>query len=149
MAHGLAPLVSSFPTTANVFVVLDDERVVSAVHALISALCAPYQEGHLRVSVYLDLAQVARKLMQAPNAAPDASYLKMALGVLISAVEQGTAPPASLIPIAELIDDTITQDPKLTELLAQVDSLLSGHGLTGKTVQEDRNSPGFAAEGPK
>ena len=149
LAHGLAPLVSPFPTTANVLVVLDDERIVSAVHALISALCAPYQEGHLRVSVYLDLAQVARKLMQAPNAAPDASYLKMALGVLISAVEQGTAPPASLIPIAELIDDTITQDPKLTELLAQVDSLLSGHGLTGKTVQEDRNSPGFAAEGPK
>jgi len=48
MAHGLAPLVSSFPTTANVFVVLDDERVVSAVHALISALSAPYHEGPLR-----------------------------------------------------------------------------------------------------
>ena len=128
LAHGLAPLVSSFPTTANVLVVLDDERIVSAVHALISALCAPYQEGHLRVSVYLDLAQVARKLMQAPNVAPDVSYLKMALSVLISAVELGSVPPASLVSIAGLIKGATIQDTKLMELLAQLDRLLSGQG---------------------
>lgn len=126
LAHGLGPLVSFFPTTANILVVLDDERVISAVHALIFALCAPYQEGRLKDSAYLDLAQVARKLMQAPNVAPDASYLKMAFGVLISALEQGIVPPASLAPVAGLINDTITQDTKLTELLARLNSLLSG-----------------------
>jgi hypothetical protein len=143
LAHGLAPLVSFFPTTANFLVVLDGERVVSAVHALISALCAPYREDYPRDSTYLDLAQVAHKLMRAPNVAPDASYLRMAFGVLISAVEQGIIPPASLVPVARLINDTITQDTKLTELLARLDSLLSDHEAADKTTQEDRDSPGF------
>ena len=138
MAHGLAPLVSSFPTTANVFVVLDDERVVSAVHALISALCAPYREGTLRESVYLDLAQVTRKLVEASNVAQDAPYLKMALGVLISAVDQGAVSPASIEPIVGLISKMTTEDTNLTELLARLDRLLSDYGLTGKTTQKDK-----------
>jgi hypothetical protein len=41
MVHSLAPLTSSFPAVANVFVVLDDEYVVSATHALLAALYAP------------------------------------------------------------------------------------------------------------
>jgi hypothetical protein len=125
MAHGLDPLVSAFPTTANVFVVFDDERVVSAVHALISALCAPYHEGPPRESVYLDLAQVIRKLMEASNVAQDASYLKMALGVLISAVDQDVVSPVSVEPITGFISNMTTEDTKLTELLTRLDRLLS------------------------
>ena len=125
MAHDLAPLVSSFPATAHIFVVLSDERVVSAVHALISALGAPYQEGPLSESVYLDLAQVTRKLMEASNVAQDASYLKMALGVLISAVQQGILSLESAQLIAGLISNITTEDTRLTELLARLDSLLS------------------------
>ena len=124
MAHGLAPLVSSFPTTANVFVILDDERVVSAVHALIAALSAPYREGALRKSVYLDLAQVTRKLMESSNVAQDAPYLKMALGVLISAVDQGIVSSASVGLIAGSINKIPTEDAKLAELLARLDRLL-------------------------
>ena len=138
MAHDLAPLVSSFPTTAHVFVILDDERVVTAIHALIAALCAPYREGALRESVYLDLAQVTCKLMEASNVAQDAPYLKMALGVLISALDQGAVSPASVGPIVRLISKTATEDARVTELLARLDRLLSDHGLTGKAAQKDK-----------
>jgi hypothetical protein len=137
IAHGLAPLVSYFPATANVFVVLDDERVVSAVHALISALSEPYRGDPLRESIYLDLAQVTRKLLGASNVAQDAPYLKMALGVLISAVDQGIVSPASVEPIAELISNMTTEDMKLTELLARLDRLLSDYGLTGTATLKD------------
>ena len=138
MAHGLAPLVSSFPTTANVFVILDDERVVSAVHALIAALSAPYREGTLRELVYLDLAQVTRKLMESSNVAQDAPYLKMALGALISAVDQGIVSSASVGLIVGSISKIPTEDAKLAELLARLDRLLSDYGLTGKTAQKGK-----------
>jgi hypothetical protein len=138
MAHGLAPLVSAFPTTANVFIVLEDKRIVSAVHALISALCAPYREGALSESPYLDLAQVTRKLMEASNVEQDAPYLKMALGVLISAVDQGAVSPASVGSIVGLISKMTTEDMKLTELLARLDRLLSDYGLNGKATQKDK-----------
>jgi hypothetical protein len=124
LAHGLGPLVSSFPTTANILVVLDDERVISAAHALVSALCAPYLEGQLTDSAYLDLTQVACKLMRTPNAAPDVLYLKMAFGVLISALEQRIVPPASLGPMAEFISKANANDTELTGLLSRLDALL-------------------------
>lgn len=136
MAHGLSPLTSFFPAIANAFVILDGERVVSTVHALISALCAPYHEALLGDSAYRDLAQVTRELTQAPNVERDASYLKIALGVLVSAVEQGSASLASLDPIAGLINDVVTEDAKLTELLGRLDRLLSGCGRTGQAAQE-------------
>ena len=101
MAHGLAPLESSFLAVAYVFVILDDERVVSAVHALLSALYAPYREDNSEDSAYVDLAHVARKLIQDPNVERNNSYLKTALHVFISAVEQGTASRASLEPLAD------------------------------------------------
>jgi hypothetical protein len=138
MAHGLAPLISSFPATANAFVVLDDDRVVSAVHALVSALCAPYREGPLEESVYLDLAQVTSKLMEASHVTQDASYLKMALGVLISAVDQSAVSPVSVERIAGLISNMTTEDAKLAELLSRLNRLLSGHGSLGQ------NAVGFA-----
>ena len=129
MAHGLVAVTSSFPAVANVFVILDEDRVVSAVHALLAALYAPYQEDTPGVSVYLDLAHVARRLVQAPNIERDNSYLKASLAVLISAVEHGGAPTASLEPLAGMASNAVPEDAKLTELLTRLDRLLSGHGL--------------------
>ena len=76
---------------------------------------------------YLDLAHVARELAQAPNAEDHYPYLKAALDVLISAVEQGAAPPASLEPLTGLASATTTGDTKLTRLIARLQSLLTGH----------------------
>jgi hypothetical protein len=75
--------------------------------------------------------------MEASNVAQDAPYLKMALGVLISAIDQGTVSPASVEPIAGLIGNMTTEDTKLTELLARLNGLLSDYGLAGKTAQTD------------
>ena len=124
LAHGLLPLTSSFPTIANAFVVLDDERVVSAAHALLSALYAPYQDDNTtKDSVYTDLAYVACKLAQAPNVEHGTSYLKAALSVLLSAVEQGTASPRSLEPLAGVANTPVSGDAKLTELLIRLADL--------------------------
>jgi hypothetical protein len=138
MAHGLLPLVSAFPEIANVFVVLDDGRAVSASHALLSALYAPYQDG-LKDSVYRDLAHVTRELAQAPNVERASSYLKAALALLISAVEQGAAPPRSLKPLAGVTSITIPADAKLSQLLNQLDTLLSSYGLGGKSSQDEKD----------
>lgn len=128
MAHSLAPLTSSFPAVANVFVVLDDEYVASATHALLAALYAPYQEDIPDDSVYLNLARVVCKITQDPNVERDTSYLKAALSILISRVERGIAPPASLAPLAEIVRDAITEDTNLTRLLARLDRLLPAPG---------------------
>ena len=132
LAHGLAPLVSSFPATAHVFVVLADGRVVSAVNALACALSAPYREGPPGESAYLDLAQVTGKLVAASDVTHDAPYLKMALGVLISAMNQGVVSPGSARRIAGLIGNVATEDPKLAELLARLDRLRADYGPTGE-----------------
>ncbi len=137
MSHSLDPSVLSFPATANVFVILDDERAVSAIHALLSAFYAPYQEGALADSAYLDLAQVARKLTQAPNAADHYSYLKAALDVLISAVGQGAASPASLEPLAGLTSGTTAKDAKLTEILVRLDNLLSSRTIVDRVTPDN------------
>ena len=123
MAHTLAPLVSPFLELSYVFVTMDDGRVLSAIHALLSALYAPYGEDASRDFAYSDLAHVAYKLTQDPGAKRDNSYLKTALGILISAVEQGTASPASLEPLIGLVGDTATEDAKLTELLTRLNDL--------------------------
>jgi hypothetical protein len=138
MAHGLAPLTSSFPAVANVFVVLDNEYAVSATHALLAALYAPYQDDVPDDSVYLNLARVACKITQDPNVERDTSYLKAALGILISRVEEGVAPPSSLVPFAGLVRDAITEDTRLARLLARLDGLLSDHGLSGNARVRDK-----------
>ncbi|MGD0608906.1 MAG: AAA family ATPase [Streptosporangiaceae bacterium] len=137
MAHSLAPLASSFPASANVFVVLDGGRAVSATHALLSVLYAPYREGVPDDSVYLILAEVACKIAQDPSVESGNAYLKAALGVLVSAVEQCAAPPISLQPFAGLVSDSITKDTKLTELLVRLDGLLSAHGIIGTASPDD------------
>lgn len=120
MSHDLAPLVSAFPVTANVFVILNDGRVVSAAHALIAALCAPYREGALEESAYLDLAQVVRNFMEASDIAQHAPYLKMALGVLSFAVSQGAVSPESTGTIIGLMGKVAVEDAELTELIASL-----------------------------
>lgn len=127
MRHALAPLLSSFPAVANVFVVLDNDKVVSATHALLAALYAPYQEDSPDESVYQDLARVACKVTLDPSLERNNPYLKAALGILISAVEQGRASPSALEPLEELTSDAIRQDSKLTGLIVRLNELLSGH----------------------
>jgi len=53
MSHSLGPSISSFPVTANVFVILGDGRTVSAINALLSAFYLPYQEGAPAGPAYL------------------------------------------------------------------------------------------------
>jgi len=136
MAYALAPLVSSFPTVANASVVLDDGVVISATHALLSALYAPYRDSVSDDSVYLTLARTACMITQDPNVERDNSYLKAALRILISAVEQGAATAASLQPFAGLANDAFTGDGKLTELLDRATRLLSRYELKG--IDEDK-----------
>ena len=139
MAHDLAPLISSFPTTANVFVALSDGRVVSAVHALISALYAPYQDDPIKESVLPDLAHIAGKLMMASNVAQDAPFLRIALRVLISSVDQGIASPASVDLISRSMGDARTEDADLTELIARLNGEISHYRLARKVTHEDKN----------
>ncbi len=125
MAHALNPVTSSFPVIANVCVTLEDGVVVSATHALISAIYAPYQDGAPGDSAYLMLAHTACILAQDSNLERDHSYLKAALRVLTSAVEQGLATRACLGPFSELARDAIVEDHKLMELLHRLDRLLT------------------------
>jgi hypothetical protein len=122
LSHIAAPSISSFPATFNVFIMLDNEHVVSAIHALLSAFYAPYQEDRHEDSAYLDLAQVVRKLSQAPDAEDHAPYLKASVDILISAVEQGAASSALLESLARLTNNAATRDTELTKLLARVTS---------------------------
>jgi hypothetical protein len=125
MAHALNPVTSTFPVIANACVTLDDGVVISATHALISAIYAPYQEDIPDDSAYLMLARTACMLAQDSNLERDHSYLKAALRVLTSAVEQGLATRASLEPFTELARDAITEDQKLLELIYRLDRLLT------------------------
>jgi hypothetical protein len=127
MNHGLLPFGASFPTVANVFVTLDADRPVSATHALLAALVAPYEPGSTTTgTVYLDLACVTRELAQASNVDRDYdTYLKTALAVLMSAAEHGTAPLTSLEPLAEITRNRNPEDKQLAELLTRLDQLLA------------------------
>jgi hypothetical protein len=130
MNYALMPIDSSFPTLAEIFVTLDTDRPVSATRALVAALVAPYEDGGPTETVYLDLALVTSKLAKASNMKPDyLSYLKTALAVLIAAVEHGDASPASLESLAKTIGNGISEDAKLTQLLARLNRLLSDHGM--------------------
>jgi hypothetical protein len=130
MNYALTPIDSSVPALAEIFVTLDTGRPVSARRALVAALVAPYEHGGSTETAYLDLALVASKLAKASNVKPDyLSYLKMALAVLIAAVEHGDASPASLEPLAKTIGNGISEDAKLTQLLARLNRLLSDYGL--------------------
>ena len=132
MNHALFPLGGSFPSIANAFVVLDGSRPVSATNALIAALVAPYQTDGNIGSVYDDLARVAHELSQLGDSGDDYmssseidcnSYLKTALTVLISAVEQGATSPVTLKTLVTSSKNN-PQDNQLAGLLARVANLL-------------------------
>jgi hypothetical protein len=125
MAHALNPVTSTFPVIANACVTLDDGVVVSATHALISAIYAPYQAATPNDSVYLMLARTACMLARDSSLERDHSYLKAALKVLTSAVEQGLATRASLEPFTDLARDTIPEDHELMDLVHKLDGLLA------------------------
>lgn len=129
MSHVLAPINSPFPTLEEIFVTLDTDRPVSATRALLGALVAPYEDGLSSEAAFLDLALVVSKLAQVSNAEPDVpSYLKIALAVLIAAIERGDASPAALEPVTKSIGNEITADAELTQLLALLNRLLSDRG---------------------
>ncbi len=133
MNHALLPLGASFPTVANVFVTLDTDRPVSATNALLAALVAPYHDDSRTGSVYLDLARVTRELAHASDIERDYDvYLKTALGILMSAVEQGAAAPTALEPLASIRIRGNSEDRQLGELLTRLDTLLFDNGLVAQ-----------------
>ena len=132
MIHGLQPLGEAFPAVANVFVALDTDRPVSAVQVLLAALLAPYQNGSQATSAYSDLARVTLELAHPSNLEHDYGiYLKAALAVLVSAVERGTASPASLEPLTEAANVNL-EDPQLRNLLTRLEELLRDHRADSK-----------------
>jgi hypothetical protein len=135
MNHALFPFGASFPAIANAFVTLDPSHPVSATNALLAALVAPYEREGNADSVYDDLARVALELSQAAdsgdgyitNSENDYDlYLKTALAVLISAVEQGAASPATLKKLTANSRNS-PQDDQLRALLARAANLLPEH----------------------
>jgi hypothetical protein len=138
LTHSLEPVISLFPAVANVFVVIDD-RTVSAAHAFIAALYAPYGDSARREVAFLDLGRVAVKLVEVPDMDRDASYLSAALAVLVSAAEKGIASPGALAPFARIRESLISSDARVAELLARLDGLLSCPGLNAVSSQDDRD----------
>src|ERR1035438_8133724 len=67
MSHGTLPITSPFPAVANVFVVTEEGRPVSATYALAAALMAPYHGLEPAGRAYRDLASVATELACGPN----------------------------------------------------------------------------------
>jgi hypothetical protein len=131
MNHALFPFGTSLPAVANAFVILGESRPVSATHALLAALVAPYQRDANTDSVYDDLAFVAYELSRIPESGQDYisspendinAYLKTALAILISAVEQGAASSAPLKRLTLSATDN-PQDRQLRDLLTRAASL--------------------------
>jgi class 3 adenylate cyclase len=109
--HGVLPITSSFPALANVIVILDEDRPVSATYALTAALIAPYQDHESTGKVYRDLADVAIELAKTPSEEPDRdAYVKTALAVLIAAAERGDAPSAVLGSLSAVIHNRFPND---------------------------------------
>jgi len=138
LTHGLEPAISLFPTLANVFVVVDN-RTVSAAHAFIAALYAPYGDRTHRDAAFLDLARVAVKLVEVPEMDDDACYLSEALVVLVSAVEKGIADPIVLAPFARIRNSPISPNSRLASLFARLDDLLPSSKLATRASQDDKD----------
>jgi uncharacterized protein (DUF433 family) len=106
---------------------LADGRPVSATRTLTAALVALHGDGSTADPIYADLAHVTHELALSTNQEGDyAPYLKIAVSVLISAVQQGISPLASLEPLATIARNGNIGDSKLAELLTHVEGLLSG-----------------------
>jgi F0F1-type ATP synthase membrane subunit c/vacuolar-type H+-ATPase subunit K len=68
--------------------------------------------------------------MMTSNAAQAAPFLKVALAVLISSVDQGIASPTSVELIARSLSDARAEDAELTELLLRLNAAISNYGPT-------------------
>jgi hypothetical protein len=127
--HGSLPITSSFPAVANVFVVVEDDRAVTATFALAAALMAPYQDRARAERAFLDLASVATELARTPSAEPDRdAYLKIALQVLIKGIETCSVPPEILEPLLDVMDDQFCDDPGFSNQLTRLENLRNRDG---------------------
>jgi len=127
IVHGSLPITSSFPAVANVFVMLEGDRPVSATYALAAALIAPYQDCEPTGKVYYDLACVVTELARTPSTEPDRdAYVRIALPVLIAAIERGAVSPAVLEPLVAAIDNGSLNDPELRNQLTRLEELHAG-----------------------
>ena len=124
ISHGTLPITSSSPAVANVFVVVEEGRPVSATYALAAALMEPYQHLEPAGRAYRDLASVATELARTPSAEPDRdAYVKIALAVLITAAESSSAAPEILEPLLNAIGDRFANDPEFTNQLTRLEHL--------------------------
>ena len=138
LTHSLEPVISLFPAVANVFVVIDD-RTISAAHAFIAALYAPYGDSVRREAAFLDLARVAVKLVETPDMDRDISFLSAALAVLVPAVEKGIASSNVLAPFERIRERLNSSDSTIAELLTRLDELSSRYGLSALTSRDDED----------
>jgi hypothetical protein len=123
MTHALQPL----GVMTHVFIHLPENRVVSAANALMIAIVEPHENQVKAGSAYLDLAQVVQVIGETSGLEGDYGvYLKTALAVLLSAVQQGTAPRALLEPIASVMAKKDFGDRQLTDLLVRLHGLIVG-----------------------
>jgi len=126
MIHALHPLGEAFPTLANLFVIAEPDRPVSATRALLAALVAQHGGSGCTEDACLELARVTSRIGQATNATAEyAAYLKTALSVMLAAVEAGAASPAVLQPLADLPDLGDAVDAELDALRLRLTSLQS------------------------
>jgi hypothetical protein len=141
MTHALQPLGA----VAYVFINLTEDRTLSAANALITAVVEPYTNPGKAGSAYRDLAQVIQALAETSSLEGDYGiYLKTALNVLLSAVEQGTAPAALLEPIAPIMAKKNPGDRQPADLLIRLDRLSPGHGPGARHGQDNAKDSGPA-----
>jgi hypothetical protein len=123
MSYGLRPFAAASPTAANVFVNLDSGPV-SAGQVMTAALLALYENNAHARPIYADLATVTRELAHPSHAEHDYhGYVKIALAILASAVEQGAAPADLLSPFLDTANLN-REDARLAELLSRIRKLL-------------------------
>jgi hypothetical protein len=128
---------------AHVFINLPENRHVSAANALMSAIVEPHENHGKTGSVYLDLAQVVQVLAEASTREGDYDvYLKAALTVLLSAVEQGAAPRTLLEPIASIMAKKNFSDRQLMDLLIRLNGFLHGPEQGALHRQDDARDSG-------
>jgi hypothetical protein len=127
MNYDLMAVSAPFSAVANTYITLADGRPVSVTRTLTAALIALHGNGRTADPVYADLAHVTHELALATNQEGGfAPYLNLAVSVLISAVERGISPLASLEPLATVARNGNIGDSQLAELLTHVERLLSG-----------------------
>lgn len=90
MVHALEPIGGAFPGLANMLVPMPDGRWISATHALLAALVAPYQTTDESARACTDLVHVLRKIAEtAPDAADRQVFMEVSVELVLTAAGQG------------------------------------------------------------